>query len=133
MQNADANTNPERAMYKIIMTTLGERDYAAQETMHHLFSLKLHSSSFTACRASASQMCSLRRLQQPSCRKSYIGDSGPGIKPIILGMSKLQGICSANICFSSAYGKEGKVYLQCHPFGKQIPGYHCLHRRESSG
>ena len=29
------------------MKTLGERDYAAQETMHHLLSLKLHSSSFT--------------------------------------------------------------------------------------
>ena len=28
------------------MKTLGERDYAAQETMHHLLSLKLHSSSF---------------------------------------------------------------------------------------
>ena len=25
------------------MTTLGERDYAAQETMYHLLSLKLHS------------------------------------------------------------------------------------------
>ena len=30
-----------------VMKTLGERDYAAQETMHHLLSLKLHSSSFT--------------------------------------------------------------------------------------
>ena len=28
------------------MKTLGERDYAAQETMHHLLLLKLHSSSF---------------------------------------------------------------------------------------
>lgn len=28
------------------MKTLGERDYAAQETMHHMLSLKLHSSSF---------------------------------------------------------------------------------------
>lgn len=28
------------------MKTLGERDYAAQETKHHLNSLKLHSSSF---------------------------------------------------------------------------------------
>lgn len=29
------------------MKTIGERDYAAQETMHHLLSLKFHSSSFT--------------------------------------------------------------------------------------
>ena len=28
------------------MKTLGERDYATQQTMHHLLSLKLHSSSF---------------------------------------------------------------------------------------
>ena len=28
------------------MKTLGERDYSAQETMHHLLSLKLYSSSF---------------------------------------------------------------------------------------
>ena len=47
MQKVDVNTDPQRAMRKIIMKTLGERDYAAQETMHHLFSLKLHSSSFT--------------------------------------------------------------------------------------
>lgn len=47
MQNVDANTDPQKAMRKIIMKTLGDREYAAQETMHHLFSLKLHSSSFT--------------------------------------------------------------------------------------
>ena len=29
------------------MKTVGERDYPAQEIMHHLHSLKLHSSSFT--------------------------------------------------------------------------------------
>ena len=34
------------------MKTLGERDYAAQETMHHLLSLKLHSSSFTVIQVS---------------------------------------------------------------------------------
>ena len=28
------------------MKTLGERDYAAQETMHHFLLLKLHSSNF---------------------------------------------------------------------------------------
>ncbi len=35
-----------RAIKKVVMKSLGERDYAAQETMHHLLSLKLHSSSF---------------------------------------------------------------------------------------
>jgi hypothetical protein len=46
VQNVDNNSDPHRAIKKIVMKTLGERDYAAQETMHHLLSLKLHSSSF---------------------------------------------------------------------------------------
>jgi DNA replication protein DnaC len=47
VQNVGNNTDPHRAIKKVVMKTLGERDYAAQETMHHLLSLKLHSSSFT--------------------------------------------------------------------------------------
>ena len=46
LQNVDSNTDPRRAIKKIVMKSLGERDDAAQETMHHLLSLKLHSSSF---------------------------------------------------------------------------------------
>ena len=46
VQNLDSNTDPRRAIKKVVMKSLGERDYAAQETMHHLLSLKLHSSSF---------------------------------------------------------------------------------------
>ncbi|CAB4040246.1 Hypothetical predicted protein, partial [Paramuricea clavata] len=46
VQNVDSNTDPRRAIKKVVMKSLGERDYAAQETMHHLLSLKLHSSSF---------------------------------------------------------------------------------------
>ncbi|XP_028405258.1 uncharacterized protein LOC114527764 [Dendronephthya gigantea] len=46
MQNVDSCTDPRRAIKKVVMKSLGERDYAAQETMHHLLSLKLHSSSF---------------------------------------------------------------------------------------
>jgi hypothetical protein len=46
MQNVDNSTDPHRAIKKVVMKTLGERDYAAEETMHHLLSLKLHSSSF---------------------------------------------------------------------------------------
>ncbi len=45
VQNVDSNTDPHRAIKKVVMKSLGERDYAAQETMHHLLSLKLHSSS----------------------------------------------------------------------------------------
>ncbi|XP_028394509.1 uncharacterized protein LOC114518706 [Dendronephthya gigantea] len=46
VQNIDVNSESHRAIKKIVMKSPGERDYAAQETMHHLLSLKLHSSSF---------------------------------------------------------------------------------------
>ena len=46
VQNVQSNTDPRRAIKKVVMKSLGERDYAAQETMHHLMSVKLHSSSF---------------------------------------------------------------------------------------
>ena len=46
MNNAPSNDNPHKAIKKVVMKTIGERDYAAHETMHHLFSLKLHRSSF---------------------------------------------------------------------------------------
>ncbi|CAB4012614.1 Hypothetical predicted protein [Paramuricea clavata] len=46
VQNVDSNTDPHRVIKKVVMKSLGERDYAAQETMHYLLSLKLHSSSF---------------------------------------------------------------------------------------
>jgi hypothetical protein len=47
VQNSNSASDPHKAFKKVVMKTLGERDYAAQETMHHLLSLKLHSSSFT--------------------------------------------------------------------------------------
>ena len=33
-RNRDDSTEPHRAIKKVVMKTLGERDYAAQETMH---------------------------------------------------------------------------------------------------
>ena len=33
VHNVDNNSDPHRAIKKVVMTTLGERDYAAQETM----------------------------------------------------------------------------------------------------
>lgn len=39
------------------MKTLGERDYDAHETMHHLLSLKLHSSSFNVIPVSLNGSC----------------------------------------------------------------------------
>ena len=46
VQLADSTSDPHKVIKKVIMKTLGERDYAAQETMHHLLSLKFHSSLF---------------------------------------------------------------------------------------
>ena len=46
VQNVYSNSDPPTAIIKVVMKSLGERDYAAQETMHHSLSLKLHSSSF---------------------------------------------------------------------------------------
>ena len=46
VQNVDNNSDPQRAIKNIVIRTLGERDYTAQETMHHLLSPKLHNSSF---------------------------------------------------------------------------------------
>ena len=42
VQNVDNNTDPHRAIKKVVMKSLGQRDYAAQETMNHLLPLKLH-------------------------------------------------------------------------------------------
>ena len=46
VKSTNTLSDPHKAIKKVIMKTLGERDYAAQATMHHLPSLKLHSSSF---------------------------------------------------------------------------------------
>ena len=46
MQSCKNNSNPTKLIKKVIMKSLGQRDFSAQETMHHLMSLKLVSSSF---------------------------------------------------------------------------------------
>ncbi len=52
VQNVESNTDPHRAIKKVVMKSIGERDYAAQETIHHLLFLKLHSSSFKVMQVS---------------------------------------------------------------------------------
>ena len=47
MKNVDSHLDPRKAMKKIMMKTLGERDFSAQETMHLLLSLKLYSTTFS--------------------------------------------------------------------------------------
>ena len=49
LTNASVNsaTNGTKIVRKLMIKSLGECDFSAQETMHQRFSLKLHSSSFT--------------------------------------------------------------------------------------
>ena len=47
MSNVDSLSDSEKSIKRLMMRMLGERDFSAQETMHLLLSLKLHSSSFT--------------------------------------------------------------------------------------
>ena len=47
INNADCKLDPQKAMKKIIMKTVGQRDFSAQETMHLLLSLKIYSTTFT--------------------------------------------------------------------------------------
>ena len=46
MKSVDVSTDPHKAMKKVMMKTLGERDFSAQETMYLLLSLKLYSTTF---------------------------------------------------------------------------------------
>ena len=46
MHSCKNNSNPTKLIKTVIMKSLGQRDFSAQETMHHLMSLKLVSSSF---------------------------------------------------------------------------------------
>ena len=46
VRNCNNAGSPTKLVKKVIMKSLGQRDFSAQETMHHLLSLKLVSSSF---------------------------------------------------------------------------------------
>jgi len=46
VRNCNSNTNTTKLIKKVVMKSLGQRDFSAQEVMHHLLSLKLVSSSF---------------------------------------------------------------------------------------
>ena len=46
IKSADHDTNVKKTIKQLMMKSLGERDFSAQETAHHLLSLKLHSTTF---------------------------------------------------------------------------------------
>ena len=47
INNTHCKLEPQKAMKKIIMKTISQRDFSVQETMHLLLSLKLYSTTFT--------------------------------------------------------------------------------------
>ena len=40
MSNAPCNSNPHKAIKKVVTKAIGEHNYVAQETMHHLLSFE---------------------------------------------------------------------------------------------
>ena len=64
MRNIDNSTDSRRAIKKVVIKSLGERDYSAQEIAHHLMSLKLHSSLFKVIPVSLNGS---RRVRDISC------------------------------------------------------------------
>ena len=64
MRNIDNSTDSRRAIKKVVMKSLGERDYSAQEIAHHLMPLKLHSSLFKVIPVSLNGS---RRVRDISC------------------------------------------------------------------
>ena len=46
VRNCNIDSSPTKLIKKVVMKSLGQRDFSAQETKHHLMSLKLVSSSF---------------------------------------------------------------------------------------
>ena len=46
MKNVKPDSDPQQAKKKVLIRTFGDRDFRAQETMHLLLSLKLHTTSF---------------------------------------------------------------------------------------
>ena len=66
VKDQNSNSVADRTNKKMVMKTLGERDFAAQETMHHLLSLKLHSSFQTGVFPTALK----KGVVHPSLKKS---------------------------------------------------------------
>ena len=61
LKNTDNDSTAQKAMKKIAMRTLGQRDFSAQETMHLMLSLKLYSTTF----------------KRPSCQSVRLSQNKP--------------------------------------------------------
>lgn len=60
VHNCNSESSPTKLIKKVIMKSLGQRDFSAQETMHHLLSLKLVSSSFNVVPISLDSSCKIK-------------------------------------------------------------------------
>ena len=63
IRNCNLHTSPTKLIKKVIMKSLGQRDFSAQETMHHLLSLKLVSSSFNVIPVSLNGSHKIKKVQ----------------------------------------------------------------------
>ena len=125
VQTTNAASHPHNAIKKIVMKTLGERDYAAQETMHHLLSLKLYSSSFTVIPVSLNGSCRIHidsENDDDSCTGSsfldvYANREHYVTSPDVINMNFVQ--------FASNYKVvNGKVTkLPCNVVARIFPTY----------
>ena len=72
-----------------MMKSLGERDFSAQETAHHLLSLKLHSTTFNV---KSFSLNGSRRLQPSS-------DTAMEVVQVILFLMSIQSVVSSVMSF----------------------------------
>ena len=75
MKNVTLN-NPQKVMKKIMIKTLGERDFSAQETMHLLLSLKMYGTTFTVLpiNLNGSRRIDLKSKESDNCTKNSLLD-----------------------------------------------------------
>ena len=77
----DPISDTANAVKRVMIKTLGEHDYGAQETMHLLLSLKLHSSTFHAKKTTAkkSEYCTKDSLLDFYAKRKVFQNSHPNI------------------------------------------------------
>ena len=64
IKSSGSENDTKKVIKKLMIKSLGERDFSAQETMHHLLSLKLHSTTFHVKSLSLNGSRRLRKSRQ---------------------------------------------------------------------
>ena len=140
--NLKTNTDPLKVMKKIMIKTLSERDFSAQETMHLLLSLKLHSSSFQVFPVNLDGTRSLKKnVKNPnsSCTNDSIMDkyskraTFKNDFPLVMKLNLAQFITNYKIVNGKLVKQSSKIiprFFPCYslnPKGVNYPLY-CKHQ-----